>query len=201
MGGAPIGNVNGCAWKAEHSNALAAMVVAGELSFASIAVALNDKFGTGYTRNAVIGRSGRMGLSNKTFVGSHPFGTKGSRKSAKKAVNKPVVRIVRANGNSNRLRMNISVETDSFMPRCVEVVPRNISLIDLARDDCRYPYGEGPFVFCGRPQRAESSYCPAHSFLTVHTPQRRAMSRDERLAHRRDYTRAYRASKRMELTA
>lgn len=142
----------------------------------------------GLSRNAVIGRVFRLGLSR-------PIVRK--IRAAKVArTHKPVARIVRANGNSNGFRVHMSVETDEFQPRCVEVVPRNILLIDLGRDDCRYPYGDGPFVFCGHPQRGESSYCPAHSILTVHTPQRRAMSRDERLAKQREYMQAYRASKR-----
>lgn len=190
MGGAPLGNVNGCAWKSEHSDALEALVIAGERSFASIASALNDKFGTSYTRNAVIGRSGRMGLSNKTFVRSRHFGTKGSRKSAKKAVNKPVVRFIRANGNSNRMRMLISVETDGFTQRCVEVVPRHIALLDLELNDCRYPCGDSNFTFCGHPKTIGSSYCQSHFFLTLRDRRGRHEATEKDIAQLKKLTRS-----------
>jgi GcrA cell cycle regulator len=54
--------------------------------------------------------------------------------------------------------------------RCVEVVPRHVSLLDLEPGDCRYPYGgeqEGEAItFCAHPRRAGSSYCASHFQLT-----------------------------------
>ena len=54
--------------------------------------------------------------------------------------------------------------------RCVEVGPRHLSLIDLERGDCRYPYGgdeEGEAItFCGHPRRPGSSYCTPHFHLS-----------------------------------
>jgi GcrA cell cycle regulator len=54
--------------------------------------------------------------------------------------------------------------------RCVEIDPRHLSLTELERDDCRYPYGgdeEGEAItFCGHPRRHGSSYCTAHFHLT-----------------------------------
>jgi GcrA cell cycle regulator len=54
--------------------------------------------------------------------------------------------------------------------RCVEIDPRHLSLFDLERGDCRYPYGgdeEGEVItFCGHPRRLGSSYCVAHFHLT-----------------------------------
>jgi GcrA cell cycle regulator len=47
-----------------------------------------------------------------------------------------------------------------------DVVPLNIDLLDLDKGQCRYPYGDGPFLFCGHPAQAESKYCPAHHRLT-----------------------------------
>ena len=49
-------------WAPEHSMALCEFLARG-MSFSAIAKAINDKFGTSYTRNAAIGRSKRMGLS------------------------------------------------------------------------------------------------------------------------------------------
>lgn len=45
------------------------------------------------------------------------------------------------------------------------VVPRNVEFMALDPHDCRYPTSEGPFLFCGNPVQAESSYCAGHHAL------------------------------------
>jgi GcrA cell cycle regulator len=54
--------------------------------------------------------------------------------------------------------------------RCVVIEPRHLSLIELERGDCRYPYGgdeEGETItFCGHPRRPGSSYCTPHFHLS-----------------------------------
>jgi GcrA cell cycle regulator len=54
--------------------------------------------------------------------------------------------------------------------RCVAIEPRHLSLIELERGDCRYPYGgdeEGEAItFCGHPRRPGSSYCAPHFHLS-----------------------------------
>jgi GcrA cell cycle regulator len=54
--------------------------------------------------------------------------------------------------------------------RCVGVRPRLIPLVELERDDCRYPYGgdkEGEEIaFCGHPRLPGSSYCAPHARVT-----------------------------------
>ena len=63
--------------------------------------------------------------------------------------------------------------------RCVAIEPRHLSLIELERGDCRYPYGgdeEGEAItFCGHPRRPGSSYCAPHFHLSrnpVEPPER-----------------------------
>jgi GcrA cell cycle regulator len=48
-------------WAPEHSDALRELLARG-MSYSEIAGAINEKFGTCYTRNATIGRGRRMGL-------------------------------------------------------------------------------------------------------------------------------------------
>jgi GcrA cell cycle regulator len=73
----------------------------------------------------------------------------------------------------------VSVSAEPVGLRCVGITPRLISLIDLERGDCRYPYGgdkDGEAIaFCGHPRREGSSYCTAHFHLTrdVGTPSER----------------------------
>lgn len=57
-----------------------------------------------------------------------------------------------------------------FKPRAVSVDPLHISFASLNADSCRYPYGDGPFTFCGHVRFAGSSYCESHSFLCEQVP-------------------------------
>ena len=54
--------------------------------------------------------------------------------------------------------------------RCVDIEPRHLSLIELERGDCRYPYGgdeeNEAITFCGHPRRPGSSYCSPHFHLS-----------------------------------
>ena len=36
--------------------------------------------------------------------------------------------------------------------------------------DCRYPAGDGPFLFCGSPAKEDSSYCPEQHALCYERP-------------------------------
>jgi GcrA cell cycle regulator len=60
--------------------------------------------------------------------------------------------------------------TETAPLRCVEIVPRHLSLVELEFRDCRYPYGgdaEGEAItFCGHRRRLGSSYCAPHLYLT-----------------------------------
>jgi hypothetical protein len=37
-----------------------------------------------------------------------------------------------------------------------------VALTDLGPRQCRWPYGEGPFLFCGCPTAPRAAYCEAH---------------------------------------
>ena len=66
--------------------------------------------------------------------------------------------------------MPVFERTETAPLRCVEIEPRHLSLVDLERGDCRYPYGgdeEGEAItFCGHPRRPGSSYCTPHFHLS-----------------------------------
>jgi GcrA cell cycle regulator len=164
-------------WASEHSDALREFL-ALKLSCSEAATAINRKFGTGYSRSAVLGRARRMGLTGP-----------------KQPVRPPQVATLRGTPGLNRLGEIRSTEPRSFrlpwptpafekteMPqlRCVEIEPRHLSVVDLERGDCRYPYGgdeEGEAItFCGHPRRPGSSYCTPHFHLSrgPGTPSERA---------------------------
>lgn len=153
-------------WAPEHSDALRELF-ALRLSCSEAAAAINRKFKTSYSRNAVLSRATRMGLTGQKY---RELPTK---------VTLPVSPGL--NGLSEtrptepglpRLIWPVPVPGKSQAPklRCVEIEPRHLSLVDLERADCRYPYGgdeEGEAItFCGHPRRPGSSYCTPHFHLS-----------------------------------
>jgi GcrA cell cycle regulator len=142
-------------WADAHSTALSQHVLGGKLSYREIAEALNLEFGTHYSRNAAIGRSGRLGLVN-------PYWQKLAsmvKKPRKPQPYKPRPKHDRAPAFNSAEYIQIE---------CSEIVPRNLTLLELERDDCRWPYGENQDMrFCGRGQLEGSKYCPAHYRLSL----------------------------------
>jgi GcrA cell cycle regulator len=150
-------------WAPKHCKALREFLKLG-MPFSAIAAAINAKFKTAYSRSAVIGRANRMGLAspNPPSAPSRPKPqAKGPRpdKTRKPASPRP------------RPRPSKPVFETVAMPklRSVAVDPRHLSLMEIERGDCRYPYGgdaEGEAItFCGHPRRPGSSYCTAHFHL------------------------------------
>ena len=152
-------------WSAQHSEALREYVARG-MSFSAIAKALNARFETLYSRNAALGRAKRMGLSSPNPPKNLP--TRWPRRRRKKAagLHKPRER----HAPEFITRMPVAKRTEAPKLRCVELVPRHLSLLDLETSDCRYPYGgeaDGEAItFCGHPRREDSSYCTPHFHLT-----------------------------------
>jgi GcrA cell cycle regulator len=154
-------------WTPEHSEALRQYLARG-MSYSEISAAINSKFNTSYSRNAAIGRAKRMGLSSSDDprkdahvhwaprTAAKASGLHTSRERHVPDFIRPIPVLERA--NAPKLR-------------CIEIVPRHLSLVDLETGDCRYPYGgeaDGePITFCAHPRREGSSYCTPHFHLTL----------------------------------
>ena len=152
-------------WTVEHSEALRDYVGKG-ISFSEIAAAINAQFGTDYTRNAAIGRARRMGLAGPEQPGSRPDDMSRSANPYQPRLHEAAERhIPRAQRPGPVLERAAALQL-----RCVGIAPRHLSLLDLAPDDCRYPYGgdkdNEPISFCGHARREGSSYCVSHFHLT-----------------------------------
>lgn len=159
-------------WPPEHSQALRDYQTKG-MFYSQIARALNARFGTAYSRSAALGRAKRMGLADIDQTREQkPMLERIIRERAAEA---------RSPGTSLSDTRSASLILSEFCPlkrarvkpvklRCVDVSPRRLPLVELERNDCRYPYGgdeEGePISFCGHPRREGSSYCTPHFHLT-----------------------------------
>jgi GcrA cell cycle regulator len=150
-------------WAPAHSEALREYLGKG-MSYSEIADAINAKFKTAYSRSAAIGRATRMGL------GGHARSEE-DRPRPPLSAKPPLLRILRERYTAGFMRpMPIPERTEPVKLRCVEIDPRHLSLVELERGDCRYPYGgdtdDQAITFCGHPRRAGSSYCAPHFHLT-----------------------------------
>jgi GcrA cell cycle regulator len=149
-------------WAPEHCAALREYLARG-MSYAKAADAINAKFGTAYTRSAALGRGKRMGLAGPEKPADlrrvpHKARTRWLGKSRKRRAAEPVQ------------RKPVLERAEPAKLRCVGIAPRLLSLVDLERGDCRFPYGgdkDGEAItFCGHPRRPGSSYCTPHFHLT-----------------------------------
>jgi GcrA cell cycle regulator len=149
-------------WASEHSDALREFIAIG-LSCSEAAAAINRKFETSYTRNAVLGRARRMGLMAPTPPELSPGSTSTLNRLGGIRPAEPRIPLLHR-------PMPVFERTETDQLRCAEIEPRHLSVVDLEREDCRYPYGgdeEGEAItFCGHPRRSGSSYCAPHFHLS-----------------------------------
>ena len=151
-------------WAPQHCDALREFVGAG-LSFAEAAAALNERFGTGYTRSAVIGRAKRMKLVIRARPQQGPkLKMPKQRPPASKALAGAPMQAIPEQAAP------VARRTEPVKLRCVGIQPRLLSFAELADGDCRYPYGgdrDGEAItFCGHPRFRGTSYCAPHFHLT-----------------------------------
>ena len=151
-------------WAPEHSDALREFVAKG-LSYSEAAQAINSRFNTSYSRSAALGRARRLGLAaDDRRQPSMPIKPADLREIGEARV---------SDFKRSALPWPTAPVFKEIKPvklRCVAIEPRHLSLIELERGDCRYPYGgdeEGEAItFCGHPRRLGSSYCTPHFHLS-----------------------------------
>jgi GcrA cell cycle regulator len=151
-------------WPPSHCEALKEFVTQG-MSYRDAADALNARFGTAYSRNAALGRARRMGLGEPDRPEAPPILAEEQlqpRERPRSTYDFRPLEFFR--------RRPVFERVERVQLRCVEVVPRHLTLIELGRRDCRFPYGgdlDGEAItFCGRPRCKGSSYCTPHFHLT-----------------------------------
>lgn len=140
------------------------------------------QFGNGMTRNAVIGKMHRLGIST------------GNKKGFQKS--DPTAPKRRSNYGSQvqRLRLRIANQIEGIKDQAIEflrepdeIVPLHIGLMDLTATTCRWPFGDlPPFTFCGCEKIADGPYCYGHSLIaTVPTQPKKRVYHSGRTRERR----------------
>jgi GcrA cell cycle regulator len=157
-------------WEPEHCEELRQLLAKGA-SYLGAADAINAKFRTCFTRSAAIGRARRMGIAERRPALPGQNQRPPRETTGRPAIERPALAL--ESGRSEfrwPFRVPVFKRTAPIRLRCVEVDPRHLSLLELGRNDCRYPYGgdaEGDAItFCAHPRRKGSSYCTAHFHLT-----------------------------------
>jgi GcrA cell cycle regulator len=130
---------------------------------------LSDETGHIFSRNAIIGIVHRLRLNadDRTVV-PRKKPKRSEAEYATRQANRIKLRLVSAAGNGAQRSVR-TVEFTQPKLRCVELPIRNIRLVDLEPNDCRYIPGED-YLFCGLPQREGSSFCPEHHDLCRNPP-------------------------------
>ena len=137
----------------------------------------------GITRNAVIGKVHRLGLSGRTKApsASAPRPRK-PRTTHMLRVARPVVR-----GNTalaHAYAYDYEVETEQAPVENVIPMGQRRTLLELNEQTCRWPIGDPAtqdFYFCGGHALTALPYCAYHSRIAYQPP---AARRDKRPAHR-----------------
>ena len=153
-------------WTAERIEQLRNYVVTG-LTYSQIAAEI------GVTRNAVIGKIHRLGLSP-----ARPAGV--PARSCPPRVRRP-----RASAHSRLLHLIYSDAPragtgEACASEALAIEPidsaQRCSLLDIAQGKCRWPIGDPDtvdFAFCGNEALGGFSYCAGHARMAYRVPARR----------------------------
>ena len=117
------------------------------------------------TRNAVIGKVHRLGLSGRAKSGnSTPRAKRATTRSSSYTKNNKAN--ARASGS---VRTNaVSITRPQPVPDIVAPDPLKISLLELTDNTCKWPIGDpatDDFYFCGTKGKEDCPYCEYHALL------------------------------------
>jgi GcrA cell cycle regulator len=145
-------------WKDEYDAFLQQCLVVG-MSRAEAGAEVNARFGTKFTRNAVIGRCHRKRLQSTLKPGTN-FG---------QVRHAPSRQCIEAGAMARRKPAQPLIQPRVIPMRCDDVEALNVPLIELRDSQCKWPVsGERAHtLFCGRLRLEASSYCPRHHDISV----------------------------------
>ena len=149
------------------ADGLSASQIAGELG--------------GVTRNAVIGKVHRLGLSGraKSQSQSAPRARKPAPRPVMRTVSMPQVRGNVALAPITMLEPYVQAET-RIQTEVVVPMSRRVQIMELRESMCKWPMGDptqADFVFCGADCGFGTSYCTHHSAMAYQPASERRRAR------------------------
>lgn len=124
----------------------------------------------GVSRNAIIGKLHRLGLG----LGHHRKPSirkpnRGGLRAAWAASRRKLATPGGAMAHAAAVREGIALaRADANIGPDLDVPEaERIKLDDLEAHHCRWPYGDGPFAFCGKNKALGSSYCDFHALRSA----------------------------------
>lgn len=116
------------------------------------------------SRNGVIGKVHRLGLERRGRNSNYQINP-GSKPGPKYHTARP-----KRDPRPYTPRPRVTHESPEIKAmRCAEVVPLNIAIGQLTESTCKWPYGDGPWTFCGHAPVKGLPYCSSHQAL-AHKP-------------------------------
>lgn len=128
------------------------------------------ELGGGVTRNAVIGKVHRLGLSGraKTVASTAP------RQRKPRAPSHPSANLYRVQGNAALATVQVATPQAepraevALRPRLEAVSCERVTIMDLRESMCRWPIGDpgrDDFRFCGSRCETSGTYCSYHASM------------------------------------
>jgi len=150
-------------WTPERVEQLRSFIVTG-LTCSQIAAQI------GVSRNAVIGKIHRLGLSSGRPPGGAARSCPPRARHPRAPSQRRLLRLMWSDGAPPANTAAVLVPVDSAEP---------CSLLDLEPGKCRWPLGEptsgtGDFTFCGNSTADGFSYCAGHARMAYRVPARRS---------------------------
>jgi GcrA cell cycle regulator len=133
----------------------------GGLSASQIAAELGN-----VTRNAVIGKVHRLGLSGRAKT---PAAAAPRQRKAPRPAQQPMMRVARPMSRGNTAlahAFEVDVEADPVVHDNVVPMSQRLSLLELSEATCHWPVGDPSspeFFFCGGKALTGLPYCAHHS--------------------------------------
>jgi GcrA cell cycle regulator len=148
-------------WTAERIEQLRSFVVTG-LTCSQIAAEI------GVTRNAVIGKIHRLGLSPARPAGAPARSCPPRVRSPRLSPSSRLFRLIDAQTRGGAADASAEPAPIDSAQRC--------SLLEIAQDKCHWPIGDPhaeDFAFCGNEAVTGFSYCAGHARMAYRVPARR----------------------------
>jgi GcrA cell cycle regulator len=136
----------------------------------------------GRSRNSIIGKVHRLGLNYPNGGTSEERAVQRRVKQRVGAAKRVAAKAVKAAARLAKRAAALRGEVPARMPapRVETITPLLVEMLELGANQCRWPYGDRPSLYCGLP--AKHSYCPTHEaassrMYVILTPEERELRR------------------------